>query len=77
MSQKDGVINPWTDLDNVIRVGVYFLNGDHCEFNVDAIVRNSYNQPLWLTYRDSNELEVIVPWVAIRSLSVLERKERQ
>lgn len=67
----------WTDLDNVSRVAIDFMNGEHTEFNIEVVVSDSNSQPLWLTYRDSDGLEVIVPWVSMRQLKVLERREEE
>lgn len=65
----------WTQLDDISKVAVDYLNGDHEEFDVEVIVQTSECQPLWLTRRDAGGFEIIIPWTAIRSMTVLERKE--
>lgn len=64
----------WTELDHISRVAIDFMNGEHTEINVEVIVRDGNSQPLWITYKNSDDFEVLIPWVSIRQLVVLERR---
>lgn len=63
----------WTPLDEIARVAVDYLNGDHDEFDIKVIVRTEDSWPLWLTHLDENGLEVMTPWTSIKDMTILER----
>jgi hypothetical protein len=65
----------WTPLDEIKRVAIDYMNGEHEEFDVEVIVVNSDNQPLWITTRSVSGIEVIIPWTAVRCMTVLEHKD--
>lgn len=65
----------WTDLDNVARVGIDFMNGEHMEIDIDVVVSDANSQPLWITYKNELGFETLIPWVSIRQVIVLERRE--
>lgn len=67
-------IREWTDLDHISRVAIDFMNGEHTEINVEVVVSDSNSQPLWITSKNEDDFEVIIPWVSIRQLVVLERR---
>lgn len=64
----------WTDPSQIKRVRITYYNGDYAEFNIDTIVCDPRNCPLWITHTDENGFEVLTPWSAIISMIVLERR---
>ena len=63
----------WTNLNDIARAGITYLDGHYSEVIVDSAIMNSNNQPLWFTIMDEG-FEVVVPWTSIRTMVILQRK---
>lgn len=63
----------WTSLDDIERALITYLNGETKEVLVDVIVINPDGLPLWLTYLDEEDREVVVMFTVIQGLTIVSR----